>query len=87
MNCKAEELTMTAKETLRSILEAADPTDCEDAAIRESLCVALGVLFARRPPVAEPTADDSIGLPGFSALTSDRRFSRASQDCLLSAVS
>jgi hypothetical protein len=87
MNCKPEELTMTAKKTLRNILEAADPADCEDAAIRESLCVALGVLFAKRPLVAEPTADDSIGLPGFSALTSDRRFSRSSQDCLLSVLS
>jgi hypothetical protein len=40
-NAKLEELTMIAKETLRSILEAADPDDCEDIAIRESLCIGL----------------------------------------------
>jgi len=84
---QAEELTMVSKATLRSILDAADPDDRDDAAIRESLCVALGVFLARRPPVAEPMADDSIGLPGFWALRSDRRFSGARQDCLLSQVS
>jgi hypothetical protein len=44
---------MIAKETLRSILEAADPDDCEDIAIRESLCIGLGVALAMYPPVEE----------------------------------
>jgi hypothetical protein len=78
---------MDVKQTLSSILAAADPDDCEDAAIRKSLCIALKDVLAMRPPVEEPTADDSIGLPGFLTLRSDRRFSRARQDCLLSQVS
>jgi hypothetical protein len=87
LTCNAEEFTMTNQQTLRSILQAADPDDCEDAAIRESICVALGVILAIRPSVEKPTADDGIGLPGFWALEGDQRFSRAPQDCLLSAMS
>jgi hypothetical protein len=78
---------MTAQEKLHSILEAADPDDCEDAAIRESLCIGLGDVLAMCPVVADPTADDGSDLPGFCALRTDRRLSPTCEDCIISEVS
>src|SRR5471032_2830175 len=86
-NCTAEEFTMTAKEPLRSILEATDPDDCDDAAVRKSLNTELGVVLAMCPPVAEPTADDGSCFSGFCVLRTDRRLTEACQDCLISEVS
>jgi hypothetical protein len=86
LNCNAEEFTMTAKEIIRSILDATDPEDRDDAAIRWSWSTELAVVIIFCPNVgqriAEPAAEDSTDLPRFCALRSDRRISRACENCL-----
>lgn len=79
---------MTALETLRSIIGAADSNDRDDVATRCALIAGLGIVFAMCPSageggsiVAEPTVVDDSPSPELCAL--GRRRSDACQDCCL----
>ena len=82
---------MTAKETLRSIVEATAPNDREDAEIRKILSAELGLTIALCPPVvidaADPTANGDACAPGFCVLRTDRRLTQACESCMLSELS
>jgi hypothetical protein len=81
---------MTAKETLRSIVEAGAPDDSEDVEIRKVLSAEFALTIALCPPVvidaAEATADDDTSAPGVCALRTDRRLTQRCEECLLSQV-
>jgi len=80
---------MVAKHTLLGIIDACDPGDRKDIAIRKAFVAALeGVLASCTPddeggPAAADEADDSAGL---CMLKRNRRLTEACRDCLLSEI-
>jgi hypothetical protein len=81
---------MTAKETLRSIVEASAPDDSEDLEIRKVLSAEFALTISLCPPVvidgADETADDQMGEPRVCALRTDRRLTEHCECCMLSQV-
>ena len=80
---------MTAKQTLRSIVEASAPEDSEDVEIRKVLSAELGLTLALCPPVVDATeeTDDDTCAPRFCALRTDRPLTQHCESCLISEVS
>jgi len=81
---------MTAKEKLRSIVEASAPDDGEDVEIRRVLSAEFALTISLCPPVvidaADAAASDETSAPRFCALRTDRRLTELCEDCLLSQV-